>query len=111
MSDWDEVCIFGMADVTNFGYKGDSFTLLGDTFLRSAYVVYDLANEQLGLAQANLGSNETDIVEIARGDKLPEVKGVEGQQDYGDEDDAAGALRSPVVVALMMTVMAVVASL
>jgi hypothetical protein len=97
--DWEGVCIFGIGSTANFGFtESDDFTLLGDTFLRSAYVVYDLANEQLGLAQANLDSDETDIVEIKSGD-LPKVKGVEGQSNdnsSGDDDkDAAILLSNP----------------
>jgi hypothetical protein len=78
--DWDSVCIFGIGSTADFGFEGDGFTLLGDTFLRSAYVVYDLANEQLGLAQAVHDSDESDIVDITSGD-LPKVQGVEGQSD------------------------------
>lgn len=36
---------------------GTSNIILGDSFLRSAYVVYDLENFQLGLAQAATYSN------------------------------------------------------
>lgn len=36
-------------------------TILGDTFLRSAYVVYDLDNKQAGIAQANYNSNSPSI--------------------------------------------------
>jgi hypothetical protein len=34
-----------------FGFLPDTTNLLGDTFLRSAYVVYDLDNKEVGLAQ------------------------------------------------------------
>ena len=44
------------------------FTLLGDTFLRSAYVVYDLENKQIAMAQADLTSTaEANIQEIKPG--------------------------------------------
>lgn len=95
--DWDSVCIFGIGSTADFGFQGDGFTLLGDTFLRSAYVVYDLANEKIGLAQANHDSDESDLVEIKSGTGLPDVQGVEGQSDLpenpedddnqGDDDD------------------------
>jgi hypothetical protein len=80
---WDSVCIFGIGSTADFGFKGDGFTLLGDTFLRSAYVVYDLANEQIALAQAKHDANESDVVEIKSGD-LPDVQGVQGQSDLPD---------------------------
>lgn len=41
-------CVFGVS--TNENTHG--ITLLGDTFLRSAYVVYDLENKEVGIAQA-----------------------------------------------------------
>lgn len=43
-------------------------TILGDPFLRSAYVVYDLENNQIAMAQANLTSNAApNIQEITAG--------------------------------------------
>lgn len=38
--------------------------LLGDTFLRSAYVVYDLSNDMVALAQSNMNSTSEDVHEI-----------------------------------------------
>lgn len=35
------------------------YTILGDTFLRSAYVIYDLDNGQVAVTQANFGRQET----------------------------------------------------
>ena len=74
--DWEGVCMFGIGATSFFGYDTDEFTLLGATFLRSAYVVYDIANQQVALAQANLNSTESEIVEITKGD-LPTVTGVD----------------------------------
>jgi hypothetical protein len=61
---------------SELGFSGDStpvltilpnsqasgYTLLGDTFLRSAYVVYDISNMQIGIAQSNWGSSTSNIV-------------------------------------------------
>jgi hypothetical protein len=44
--------------------QADGYTLLGDTFLRSAYVVYDISNLEIGLAQSNWGSTSSNIVAI-----------------------------------------------
>ena len=38
--------------------------ILGDAFLRSAYVVYDMDTEQIGIAQTKFNSNETNLQEI-----------------------------------------------
>lgn len=88
--DWDGVCMFGIGSTGDFGISTDQFTLLGATFLRSAYVVYDLENEQLGLAQANVNSSEEDIVEITSG-SLPDVTGVESQSPSTTTSDSSTA--------------------
>lgn len=51
-------CQFGLADA------GSSFSILfGQTFLRSAYVLYDLENLQLGVAQTVFDSTTSNIME------------------------------------------------
>jgi hypothetical protein len=46
---------------------GDSTAVLGDTFLRSAYVVYDIANNEISLAQTDFNATSSNIKEIASG--------------------------------------------
>ncbi|CAG9995081.1 unnamed protein product [Clonostachys byssicola] len=75
---WDRVCIFGISSTASFSVPS-TFTLLGASFLRSAYVVYDLTNEQLAIGQANLNSTDSDIVEIKSGIAIPSVTGVASQ--------------------------------
>jgi hypothetical protein len=56
----DLVCAFY---VTPLSALGPGIPLLmGDSILRSAYVVFDLANERIGLAQTNFNSTESNIV-------------------------------------------------
>ncbi|KAF7563248.1 hypothetical protein G7046_g880 [Stylonectria norvegica] len=47
-----------------FGIQNSSSgsVILGDTFLRSAYVVYDLVNNEIGLARTNFNSTDSNIV-------------------------------------------------
>ncbi|KAI9697701.1 MAG: hypothetical protein M1820_007688 [Bogoriella megaspora] len=52
-------CILGIAPAD------DSTAVLGDTFLRSAYVVYDLHNNQISLAQTNFNATGDEIQEIS----------------------------------------------
>jgi len=53
-----EVCILGIA-------PADGTTpVLGDTFLRSAYVVYDLQNNEIALAQTNFNATSSNVQEI-----------------------------------------------
>ena len=47
--------------------------LLGDSFLRSAYVVYDLANNQIAMAQTKFNVTDSDVQEIPSGGKIPGV--------------------------------------
>lgn len=63
------VCILGIAPA------GDSTPVLGDTFLRSAYVVYDLYNNEISLAQTNFNSTTDNIMEITNS-SVPDATGV-----------------------------------
>jgi hypothetical protein len=65
------ICILGI------GPAGDSICVLGDTFLRSAYVVYDLDNNEISLAQTNFNATESRVEEIQEGaDGVPDATGV-----------------------------------
>lgn len=61
---WESVCLFGVASAVEYGITSDEFALFGDTFLRSAYVVYDMENKQIALAQAKHNVTETNIQEF-----------------------------------------------
>ena len=54
-------CLFGISPA------GTSTSVLGDTFLRSAYVVYDMANNEIALAQARFNVSTSDVREIGSG--------------------------------------------
>lgn len=70
-NDGTPACLFGISPA------GGSTAVLGDTFLRSAYVVYDLANNQISLAQTNFNSTQDSILEIGTGSKsIPDATGV-----------------------------------
>ena len=50
--------------------------ILGDTFLRSAYVVYDLSNNLIALAQTNFNSTTSKIVDFTASEtRIPNVSG------------------------------------
>ncbi|KAH8770849.1 aspartic peptidase domain-containing protein [Diaporthe sp. PMI_573] len=51
-------------DACEFGFQNSSKSpfLLGDTFLRSAYVVYDLMNNEIGIAQTDFNATGSNIV-------------------------------------------------
>jgi len=60
-------CVFG------FGSPIDGVSILGDTFLRSAYVVFDIENNAAAIAQAKYNVSSSSIVVIPSGTALPEV--------------------------------------
>ena len=69
-------CTFGIQAAPVSKNGASSFTL-GDTFLRSAYVVYDIANNQISLAATNFNSVSTNVMEIGTGAKsVPDASGV-----------------------------------
>jgi Eukaryotic aspartyl protease len=69
-NDGAEACSFGI-----YGAGNDPI-LFGDTFLRSAYVVYDLDNNEIGLAQARFDAPSANIVEIPARGGIPGVASV-----------------------------------
>ena len=60
------------ADACNWGIlpAGQNPLLFGDTFLRSAYVVYDLQNNQVGIAQTKFNATSSNIKEFT-GETIP----------------------------------------
>ncbi|KAE8447427.1 hypothetical protein EG329_010841 [Mollisiaceae sp. DMI_Dod_QoI] len=60
-SDGSAACLFGIAPA------GSSTAVLGDTFIRSAYLVYDLDNNEISIAQTNFNTTDTTVLEIGTG--------------------------------------------
>jgi len=56
-----QVCILGISDAAG------STSVLGDTFLRSAYVVYDITNNQISMAMTNFNATSSNVKEITSG--------------------------------------------
>lgn len=72
-NDGSKACSFGI-----YGAGNDPI-LFGDTFLRSAYVVYDLDKNQIALAQAKFGVSDPKIEEFTAGGSIPGVNTVASQ--------------------------------
>lgn len=69
-SNGQPACIIGISP------SGGQTAVLGDTFLRSAYVVYDIANNQISLAQTDFNSTSDNIQEISTGSSVPSASPV-----------------------------------
>lgn len=119
----ENICTFGIQNDTNDLY------LLGNTFLRSAYVVYDLVNNEVGIAATDFNSTKSKRVPFKsygatipsataasnqhRATEKPTVPGhnftaAEGFQESdsngnGDEDNA-GSLLAPGTIPLALVV-------
>ncbi|MCJ1311599.1 hypothetical protein MMC25_005272 [Agyrium rufum] len=72
-------CIFGLFPQSPSGSGssgGEPDYTLGDTFIRSAYVVYDIGNNQIALAQTDFNATSSNIMEIGTGaDAIPQATG------------------------------------
>lgn len=77
--DGTEACLFGIAPA------GAGTNVLGDTFLRSAYVVYDLVNNEVGLAPTDFNATESHVVPFASyGATIPSSTAAPNQDALGD---------------------------
>ncbi|OTA98934.1 hypothetical protein M426DRAFT_68797 [Hypoxylon sp. CI-4A] len=107
-------CLFGISPA------GSGTNVLGDTFLRSAYVVYDLDNNEISLAQTNFNTTESNIEEIPSGTGIPNATAVSnsveategvskttgnGNAGLGDSDSSDGATTaaSPSILAVLIS--------
>ncbi|ORY70238.1 aspartic peptidase domain-containing protein [Pseudomassariella vexata] len=82
-----DACQFGIQN-----FSSDPF-LLGDTFLRSAYVVYDLVNNQVALAKTDFNATTSNIVQFpSKGAQIPSATVVANQVTASA---ATGSLTTP----------------
>ena len=82
-SNGESVCQLGIQPA------GDLPTLFGDTFLRSAYVVYDLENNQIALAPTKFNSTSSNIVSFAsKGAPIPSA--TQASNDLAVSQSATG---------------------
>ncbi|TWU72555.1 hypothetical protein ED733_000849 [Metarhizium rileyi] len=65
LADGRPACLLGILPA------GSSSCVLGDTFLRSAYVVYDMDNNGISLANTKFNATTSNIVEIQGGSAIP----------------------------------------
>ncbi|PYH44096.1 pepsin-like aspartic protease [Aspergillus saccharolyticus JOP 1030-1] len=86
-------CVFGIVPQDD---EDDGEYVLGDTFLRSAYVVYDLENNEVAIAKTNTDPGTDHILEIGSGSSgIPNATGVSSSSssDGSSKESAAVVLR------------------
>ncbi|KAK3627424.1 hypothetical protein LTR56_019225 [Elasticomyces elasticus] len=66
----EELCIIGISNA------GGSTPVLGDTFLRSAYTVYDLGMNTISLAQTYFNATNSNVEEITNSTGVPNAVAV-----------------------------------
>jgi len=117
------VCEFGIQNYSTGPY------ILGDTFLRSAYVVYDLENNEIAIAATDFNSTDTKIVPFrSKGAPIPSATAAgdhkesampplpttttliaaEGFQDGDEVDDGATALSKFTLTGVVIVAISVV---
>jgi len=78
-----EACLFGISPA------GESTAVLGDTFIRSAYLVYDLDNNEISIAQTDFNATGSNVMEIGTGSSaVPDatvVPNAASAQDLGTQ--------------------------
>ncbi|PTB37736.1 hypothetical protein M441DRAFT_60897 [Trichoderma asperellum CBS 433.97] len=81
------VCEFGIQNTTGAPY------LLGDTFLRSAFVVYDLVNNEIAIAPTSFNSTKTNVVAFASsGAPIPSATSAPNQSKSGPSSSTGSGL-------------------
>ncbi|KAI9810989.1 MAG: hypothetical protein M1827_005720 [Pycnora praestabilis] len=89
-NDGTPACLFGISSA------GQSTNILGDTFLRSAYVVYDLSNNQISLAATDFNATSSNILEIGTGTSgVPSASGVAGAATSLASGGGSGRIGTP----------------
>jgi hypothetical protein len=82
--DIKETCVLGVQSTSLYGDLPNGYALFGRNVLRNAYLVFDLENEQIGMAKAVLDTPESNIVEL---------KAHQTDLSGGTSDDAEGEWR------------------
>ncbi|KAF4422053.1 hypothetical protein F53441_14327 [Fusarium austroafricanum] len=81
----ETMCTFGIQNDTSDLY------LLGNTFLRSAYVVYDLVNNEVGIAATDFNSTKSKPVAFkSYGASIPSATAVGNQHKATEKPTATG---------------------
>lgn len=97
-------CTFGIAIEPSSGSGSIVSYTLGDSFIRNAYIVYNLGASEISLAQANFNSDSSSIQEITASNDESNVPGVAADEANGN---SASGLKPGSLTMLGSTVTAI----
>lgn len=80
-------CFLGVLEQSSDASVDYPYAILGDNFIRNAYIVYDLEDYEISLAQANYSSDE-DIEVVS--DSVPRASKAAGYSSTSLDSDATG---------------------
>ncbi|KAF7192095.1 putative aspartic-type endopeptidase OPSB [Pseudocercospora fuligena] len=109
-----DVCFVGVLPAARspLSTSDRQYLILGDTFLRSAYVVYDLENNEISMAQTLFNTTDSNVMEITSGTDMPSGtgSGSGGGSTATDEERESGvaSLRSSSMALVLMVVAMIV---
>jgi len=87
-----DVCFFDIYPAS----QGEQ-SVLGDSFLRSVYAVFDPSNAQIGLAQANLDSNGNSVEALSAPAPVPTQEAIEADAQLGNGATYGGGIPGSVI--------------
>ncbi|KAE9377303.1 acid protease [Stipitochalara longipes BDJ] len=92
-----DTCLLGLLGTDETG----GASILGDTFLRSAYLVYDQDSNSIGIAQTVFNSTGSNVVEFSAAESGFPV--VIGSESTGTGTDGGGTTAKPTGTGVAMT--------
>ena len=89
-ADGTPLCVFGIAPADG------QTAVLGDTFIRSAYIVYDLSNNEISIAQTDFDATDSNVVEIGTGkEAVPSATLVERPVEAAVSETGGARINAP----------------
>lgn len=89
-------CVFGIQAQAAATDGSEQNYLLGDTFLRSAYVVYDLENNQIAIAPTKFNATASNVVPFnSKGATIPSSTPVPGANNTKSSSSSSGSATEP----------------
>ena len=105
-ADGDKGCTFGIVPQSGSQQGQPTSFTLGDSFIRNAYLVYNLGASEISIAQANFNTQSSNVQELSPSNDQSAANGVaaDAADNSGAADLAPWSVASVALVALLATV-------